>query len=63
MVNIKILAGLEERVENLSATFNKETGKKKQLKMKNSVTEIINALEGVHSRLEEAEDSRLAIIN
>ena len=57
VMDIKILTGLEKRVEYLSETLNKKTGniKKKQSEMKNSITEIKNTLDGINSRLEEAE--------
>ena len=46
---IKILPGHEERVENLNETFSKEREsiKKNQLEMKNPITEIKNALDGI----------------
>ena len=54
---IKILTGLEKRVEYLSEALNKETEniKKNQSEMKSSITEIKNKLKGLNSRLEEAE--------
>ena len=54
---IKILTGLEKRVEDLSEILNKETEKmkKNQFEMKNSVTEIKNTLDGIASGLEEEE--------
>ena len=55
---IKILTGLEKRVEGLSETLNKgtEKTKKNQSEMKNSINEIKNALDGMNSTLEEAEE-------
>ena len=57
VMDIKILTGLEKRVEDLNKTLNKEikNTEKNQLEMKNSITEIKNTLDGINSRLEEAE--------
>jgi len=57
---IKIVTGLEERVEDFSETLNTlnkeiENIKKNKSEMKNSVNEIKNTLEGINSRLKEAE--------
>ena len=52
---IKILTGLEKRVEDISEIPNKEI-KKKQQEMKNTINEIKNTLDGINSRLEEAEE-------
>ena len=55
---IKILTGLEKRVENLRETLNKEIDhtKKNQSDMNNSITEITNTLDGINNRLEKAEE-------
>ena len=52
---IKILTGLEKRVEDISKTLNTEI-KKKQSEIKNTINEIKNTLDGINSRLEEAEE-------
>ena len=54
---IKILTGLEKRMEDLSETLNKETEniKKNQSEMKNSITKIKSTL-GRINRLDEAEE-------
>ena len=51
---IKILTGLEKRVENLRETLNKEIDhtKKNQSDMNNSITEITNTLDEINNRLE-----------
>ena len=58
VIVIKILTGLEERLECLSKTLNKEKEdtKNNQSEMKNSIIEIKNTLEGIKSRPEEAEE-------
>ena len=57
---IKILTGLERRVEELSETFNKEIerAKKNQSELKNTITEIKKkkTVEGTNNRLEDAEE-------
>ena len=57
VVVIKILTGLEKRVEDLSETLNKEIEniKTNQSEMKISINEIKNTLERIN-RLEEAEE-------
>ena len=52
---IKILTGLEKRVEDISETLNKEI-KNNISEMKNSINEIKNTLGGINGRLQEAED-------
>ena len=56
---IKILTGLEKRVEDLSETFNKETEniKKNQSEIKNSITEIKNTLEGIADERQQKNES------
>ena len=53
---IKILTGLEKSERPVwSLNKEKESIKKNQLEMKNSINEIKNDQDGVNSRLEEAE--------
>lgn len=53
---MKILTRLERQVEDLGETFNKEQENiKNQSEMKNSGAEGKNTLEGITSRLEDAE--------
>jgi len=52
---IKILTGLEERVEDISETLKKEI-KKNQSEMKNTTIEIKNIFDGIHSRPEKTEE-------
>ena len=54
VVVIKILNGLEKRVEDISETLHKEI-KKNQSEMKSTIIEIKNTLDGINSRLEEAD--------
>ena len=55
---IKILTGLEKRMEDPNKTLNKEREniKKNQSEMKNSITEIKNTQDGINSRLGETEE-------
>ena len=55
---IKILTGLGKRVKDLSETLNRDGKQKKknQSEMNNSITEIKNTLDGINSRLKEAEE-------
>ena len=48
---IKILNGLEKRVEDISETLNKRD--KKEPKMKNTINETKNTLNGINSRPDE----------
>lgn len=52
---IKILNGLERRVENISDTLTTEM-KKNQPDIKNIIIEFKNTLDGTNSRLEESEE-------
>ena len=52
---IKILTGLEKRVEDLSETLYRVRKCKEEPITKNSITETKNMLDGIHSRLEEVE--------
>lgn len=54
---VKILTGLEKRIEELIETFNKEieNSKKNQSEMKTIITKIKNTLEAIN-RLEDAEE-------
>ena len=49
---------MEARIEKIQETFNKdlEKQKKKQTVMNNTINEIKNSLEGINSRLTEAEE-------
>lgn len=54
---MKILTGLEKRVDELSENFNKEKYNIKTNQSKNITIEILkNTLEGTSSRLEEMEE-------
>ena len=55
IMTIKILTGLEKRLEDTSETLNKEI-KKNQSEMKNTINEIENTLDGINSRIHEAEE-------
>ena len=55
---IRILTGLEKRIEDISETLTTEIKelKKNQSEMKNAINEIGNRLDAMNSRLEEAEE-------
>ena len=54
---IKMIQNLGNRMEKIQETFNKELEelKSKQTVMNNAITEIKNTLEGINSRMTEAE--------
>jgi len=52
---IKILTGLEKRVEGISQTINTEI-RNNRAEIKGSINKIRNMLNGMNSRLEEAEE-------
>ena len=52
----KILTRLGKRVEDLSEILNTETEKKKEPEVKKSTTKIKHTLDGIHSKLQEAEE-------
>lgn len=54
---IKILTGLERRVDELTENFEIETEniKKNLSEMKNTIAEMKNTLHGINSRLQDAE--------
>ena len=54
-MTIKILAGLEKRVEDTSETINTEI-RNNIAERKDSISKIRNMLDGMNSRLEEAEE-------
>ena len=54
VTTIKILIGLGERVEDIRETLKKNI--KKNQSMMNTINEIKNTLDGINSRLEEAEE-------
>lgn len=55
VIIIKILKGLEKRVEDISETLNKEI-KNNISKMKNSISEIKNTIDGINSRLQKVKE-------
>ena len=54
---VKMIQNLGNRMEKIQETFNKdlEELKSKQTVMNNTITEIKNTLEGINSRINEAE--------
>ena len=57
---VKMVQNLGNRIEKIQETFNKdlEDLKSKQTVMNNTITEIKNTLEGINSRIIEAEERR-----
>ena len=55
---VKMIQNLGNRMEKTQETFNKdlEELKSKKTKMNNTINEIKNSLEGINSRISEAED-------
>ena len=55
---VKMIQNLGNRMEKIQETFNKELEelKRKQTMMNNTTNEIKNSLEGIHSRITEAEE-------
>ena len=55
---VKMIQNLGNRMEKIQATFNKdiEESKSKQTVMNNTINEIKNTLEGINSRITEAEE-------
>ena len=53
-----MVTGIEKTVEDLNEAFNKEIQnmQKNNSEMKNSITELYYKLDGINSRLEEAEE-------
>ena len=55
---VRMIQNLGNRMEKTQETFNKdlEELKSKKTKMNNTINEIKNSLEGINSRISEAED-------
>ena len=55
---VKMIQNLENRMEIIQETFNKdiEELKSKQTMMNNTINEIKNSIEGINSRITEAEE-------
>ena len=55
---VKMIQNLENRMQKIQETFNKELEelKSKQTMMNTTINEIINSLEGIKSRITEAEE-------
>ena len=55
---VKMIENLGNRMEKIQETFNKdlEELKSKQTMMNNKINEILNSLEGINSRITEAEE-------
>ena len=58
VMTVKMIQNLENRMEKIQEMFNKdlEELKSKQTKMNNTINEIKNSLEGINSRITEAEN-------
>ena len=55
---VKMIKNLENKTEKMQESINKdlEELKNKHTKTSNTITEIINTLEGINSRISEAEE-------
>ena len=55
---VKMIQNLGNRIDKMEETFNKhiEELKRKQVTMNNTIKEIKNTLEGINSRITEAEE-------
>ena len=54
---VKIIQNLGNRIEKMQVTFNKDLElKRKQATMNNTINEVKNTLEGINSRITEAEE-------
>ena len=58
---VKMTQNLGNRIDKMQETFNKDVEelKRNQATMKNTINEIKNTLEGINSRITEAEDGQL----
>ena len=57
-MTVKMIQNLGKRMEKIQEAFNKdlEELKSKQTMMNNTINEILNSLEGINSRITEAEE-------
>ena len=53
---VKIIRNLENRMEKMQESINKNIGELKKKYTNNTITEIKNTLEGINSRISEAEE-------
>ena len=58
IIIVKMIQNLGNRIDKMQETFNKdlEELKRNQAMMKNTINEIKNTLEGINSRITEAEE-------
>ena len=52
---VKMIKNLENKMEKMQESINKEELKNKHIKTNNTITEIKNTLEGINSKISEAE--------
>ena len=53
---VKMIKNLENKIEKMQESINKEELKNKHTETNNTITEIKNTLEGINSRISEAEE-------
>ena len=53
---VKMIKNLENKMERMQESINKEELKNKHTETNNTITEIKNTLEGINSRISEAEE-------
>ena len=53
---VKVIRNLENKMEKMQESINREELKTKHTETNNTITEIKNTLEGINSRISEAEE-------
>ena len=56
-MTVKMIKNLENKVEKMQESINKDLEELKNKHTNNTITEIKNTLEGINSRITEAEES------
>ena len=53
---VKIIKNIENKMEKMQESINKDLGQLKNTETNNTITEILKILEGINSRISEAEE-------
>ena len=53
---VKMIKNLENKMEKMQESINKDLGQLKNTETNNTITEILKILEGINSRISEAEE-------
>ena len=56
IVTVKMIKNLENKMEKMQGTINKDLEELRNKHRNNTITEIKNSLEGINSRISEAEE-------